>query len=218
VNRPGDISPEEKLLRLIKNKSTSKEKDSRAKAGIGAEGNVPQETFAGLQSSAVSPKISQGLERINFNLINNILMILSSFLLLYILADFFFFVPSYRSELQRLKRTIRQEGPDILDVVTPLPYSYYSAQLEGKNLFKAAMIREDTAGSIPKKELRDLIKNLTLMGIISEEEPQAIIEDKSTGKSYFLKKGELINGVKIVEIKSNKVVLEYEEQRFDLYL
>jgi len=43
-----------------------------------------------------------------------------------------------------------------------------------------------------------------------------MIESKKTNQTYFLKKGETINGLKIEEILTNKVILSYEGEKGEL--
>ncbi|MDD4909302.1 MAG: hypothetical protein PHR44_01290 [Candidatus Omnitrophica bacterium] len=206
MNNPGDVSPEEKLLRLIKNKP-GKRKDEAAPAAVD------------LSAPAAAGKINfQALAGFDPKIINNVLTALALIFLAYLLADFLFLSPSFRNELQRIKNAAPGEEPDIIEAISPMPYSYYSEQVKGKNLFRSTARRESQAGGAPKKELRELIKDLALIGIIADEEPQAIIEDRATRQSYFLKKGEGVNGLEVAEIKENKVVFEYQGERVDLYL
>lgn len=47
--------------------------------------------------------------------------------------------------------------------------------------------------------------------------PIAIIEDTSTQKTYFLKEGEFINGVQVVDVSEGKVILSYDEAEYELF-
>lgn len=64
----------------------------------------------------------------------------------------------------------------------------------------------------------DILKDINLLGIVSGEKPQAIIEDKKTQKTYFLNKGDSFGQVKVLEIKEGKVLLDYRGKNFDLFL
>ena len=50
------------------------------------------------------------------------------------------------------------------------------------------------------------------------EDPQAIIEDKRTGETLFLKRGEMINDIKIEVIGTGRVTLGYNEDTTTLSL
>lgn len=68
-----------------------------------------------------------------------------------------------------------------------------------------------------KPGLRELSRGLSLIGIIlSEGNFQAVIQERGGGRTYFLKQGDSINGVKIKEISRNKVILSYEEEELEL--
>lgn len=65
---------------------------------------------------------------------------------------------------------------------------------------------------------RDLIKNLNLLGIVSGQKQQVIIEDKKLKKTYFLYQGDYIGEIKIEAIYSDKVVLEYKGEQVHLFI
>ena len=61
-----------------------------------------------------------------------------------------------------------------------------------------------------------LTKDLTVLGIITGDNDQVIIEDKSAGKTFFLYKGDRFKEFKVDGIKDNGVVLEYKGEKIDL--
>ncbi len=60
--------------------------------------------------------------------------------------------------------------------------------------------------------------NLTLMGIVLDQNPQAVIIDNKEKKTYFLNKGQFIREIKIEDILKGKVILSYEGEKLDLRL
>ena len=66
---------------------------------------------------------------------------------------------------------------------------------------------------IPKE---DLVKNLNLLGIITGDNNQAIIEDKTSKKTHFLYKGDSLGEFKIHGIKDSSVTLEYKGEEIEL--
>ena len=50
--------------------------------------------------------------------------------------------------------------------------------------------------------------DLQLVGIYFSEAPEVIIEDKAEKKTYFLKEGDNINGIKVKSIRPDRVILE----------
>jgi type II secretory pathway component PulC len=66
-------------------------------------------------------------------------------------------------------------------------------------------------------EIADMLKDLTLMGVISGAAPQAIIEDQRTQKTYYLNKGQSLGDLQVESIQENKVILNYKGRRSELY-
>lgn len=64
----------------------------------------------------------------------------------------------------------------------------------------------------------DLVKDISLLGVISDDNPQAVIEDKKTQKTYYLNKGQFIGEFQVQDIQPGKVILKYNDQKFELYL
>lgn len=71
----------------------------------------------------------------------------------------------------------------------------------------------------PKIPLDKRIANLVLIGVIFDEEGAvAIIQDRRYNKEYLLKKGDLIQGVKIEDVFEDKVILKDGDEKVDLRL
>lgn len=70
--------------------------------------------------------------------------------------------------------------------------------------------------SISKVSRERILANLNLLGIITGENNQAIIEDKTLKKTYFLYKGDSFGDLKVYDIKDNGVILDYNGERIEL--
>ncbi len=66
---------------------------------------------------------------------------------------------------------------------------------------------------IPKEAL---IADLRLLGIVTGDSNQAIIEDKNTKESFFLNKGDKFKDLVVFDIKKDSVVFEYRGEKIDL--
>ena len=78
---------------------------------------------------------------------------------------------------------------------------------------------EETDSVVEKKSniSRDeLVKDLVLLGIITGDEDQAVIEDKSGEKSYFLYKGDSFKDFTVNDIKESRVILDYRGEKIEL--
>ncbi len=104
--------------------------------------------------------------------------------------------------------------------LTPEPYSYYSDVIGKRDLFKSDFASEAkrAQGQASGEATEDIISNLNLIGFVSGEKPQAIIEDKKAGKTYFLYEGDSFNGCSVLKIEDNKVVLEYGNRTVELMM
>jgi len=69
---------------------------------------------------------------------------------------------------------------------------------------------------IKKISREDILGNLNLLGIITGDNNQAIIEDKTLKKTYFLYKGDSFGGLKVYDIKENVVILDYNGEKIEL--
>ena len=94
----------------------------------------------------------------------------------------------------------------------------YQKLLSDKSIFAPAVPRKRQQLATEGPSLRDLVKELRLVGIMPGEDPQVIIEDKRTGETLFLKRNEMINDIKIEDIGTGRVTLGYNEDTTTLSL
>ena len=97
------------------------------------------------------------------------------------------------------------------------PYTYYAEDIEKRNIFGPSLYTE-TPSSPGEPALKESVKDLNLLGIVSGKNPQAIIEDKKEGKTHFVNKGDAIGFLRVEEITEDKVILNYRGERVDLAL
>lgn len=96
------------------------------------------------------------------------------------------------------------------------PYEFYLAGIRDRQIFSSPTAQE-TAGTVSGVNV-DLMKDISLVGIISGENPQAVIEDKKTQKTYYVTKGQFIGEFAVEDIREGKIILNYKGQRYELYL
>lgn len=77
----------------------------------------------------------------------------------------------------------------------------------------AEKIEEPPIKRISKEEI---LGNLNLLGIITGDNNQAIIEDKTLKKTYFLYKGDSFGDLKVYDIKESAVILDYKGEKIEL--
>ena len=100
-------------------------------------------------------------------------------------------------------------------------FSHYANTMKQRSLFKtqpqkevAQQVERKSAGVIFKK----LVKDLALKGILSGDTPKAIVENQSENRTYFVTVGEYIGDVKIQDIRPDKIILEYDNEKMTLFL
>ena len=222
-----EISPEEKLLSIIKGKKNGaaaennvpKEVDKADKPEISRVGSIVDNYASRIlksdffKNNLFSPKILKV-----FNKYMTIILVVA---IIYFICDIVFVRPSHKAKeaisgfsasvtsSSSAKKTIQAEANT---------YSYYSNRISGKKIFGAAPYAagEGLEGAGAGGE--DITANLGLVGIIPGANPQAIIEDKKSQKTYYLMKGESTNGIVVEDVGSDKVTIEYKGKRLNLFL
>lgn len=101
--------------------------------------------------------------------------------------------------------------PDAGSVVSREPLDAYLNGMAGKQVFAAAAAQT-------KSVVESSLNNLSLVGIIPGEKPQAILEDKKSQVTYYLVESQSVNGITVEDIQENKVVVSYEGETVTLSL
>ena len=187
------ISPEEKLLRLIRGQK--KENKPTEKSGI--------------------PRLNALIKYPNFFNPNKLLMVAFALACLYLLVSFVYpLINPPKVNLPKVE-SLRVVEPNTQAKEDIKPYEYYAEAAKNRQIFSGvAQSSEKPAGAVNV----DLTKDINLLGIISGDNPQAIIEDVKTKKTYYLSKGQFINDIQVEDIQEGKIILNYNGQSFELYL
>jgi len=96
------------------------------------------------------------------------------------------------------------------------PYDFYAQGAGGRQIFSGNTTSE--AQMAPAIVNADLTKDIILVGVIADKNPQVILEDKKTQKTYYLTKGQYLGQLQIEDIQQGKVTLSSNGQRFELFL
>lgn len=228
-----EFSPEERLLRLIRKPAkrggpSTGQPEAAANTPAAAtpaavQTPLPAAGKASAQradaASAAPVKASAlntGRGRDKVRALNIALAVLLAGLVLFFIVDLAFFSKPYdiRSGTPAVTEGESNLGDE--SALRPKDYSYYSAAISGRNIFTAP--EDETAAVAAGPSIDEVMAGLSLLGVIEGDRPQAIIEDKATGKSYFLYEGGAIGNAKVVSIGDGEVSLEYQGQTFELYL
>lgn len=198
-----NILPEEKLLKLIRG-----DKKPTVKAD-----SVP----------IINPEKKHGLKlhslnfsTLTFDRIIKIIFLLSFLWLIYSFVQPFSFFDKAKllKPAKEIVSETKQSAGRIKEQTKP--YSFYFEGITGRRIFSGASA-QDSQRPIGTASA-DLIKDINLVGIISGDEPQAVIEDKKAQKIYYLKKSQYIGELQLEDILEGKIILNYNGQSYELYL
>lgn len=196
-----NISPEEKLLRLIRGEKKSEESRGGSKS-------VPQKELRIKTISSERYSIEYG-KKIFFG----IFLISLAYLLMTLVFNF---VPKKTILVSPPPKEIEIEEEKIEQQVKP--FNFYLEAIDRKQIFSSESPEITKPAETGDLKGTELIRELNLLGIISGDDPQAIIEDKKIHKTFFLRKGDFVGEFQVEEIGEGKVILNYQGQKFDLFL
>ncbi len=202
-----NIPPEERLLRLIRGQ------DKAAGAKDAQAPLPPQDIKPQLKSQRRNPFIRLSLK---FSLKKVLLL---AFVLSAIYLSAVFFLPLFYSD--RIDLSPAQPEKNI--ALQPgearqnrQPLEHYLKAVHGRDIFVNQSAQ--TNKGVPGVLAADLIKDMSLVGIISGADPQAIIEDKKLQKTYYLRRGQSIGDLQIEDIQEGKIIIGHNGQKYELYL
>jgi len=95
--------------------------------------------------------------------------------------------------------------------------SLYSSMAKKRNLFKQLTVNPvilQDAGI----DIKQLVKDLNLVGIVLDEGSQAIIENRKTKSVHYVNEGSAIGELKVNRISGSSVTLSYGLETMDLFL
>ncbi len=130
--------------------------------------------------------------KVNFILIGLIVLIVIIFLIDVLTA------PNYKGSV--LEADLPEQ--EVLPVAKNLDEEFEDIEID---------IRESSR--VSKSEM---LQDLNLLGVITGDDNQAIIEDKKTKRTFFLYKGDNFREFKVDDIKEGSVTLDYQGERIDL--
>lgn len=216
-----DSSPEERLLHLIRRK-----KDKVVPGGGEKEISESLKLAGVSQPDAAKRERAAGNTNFNFTAgvpalravrkINILLAFTAVLLLSYFLVDFFIISPvSFeRRSLPQRPQLVSSPAADRRREIKP--YSYYAAEIDGRDIFKSLISNKK---KVPPAGKEGLLSGLHLLGIATGEKGlRVIIKDKKSGETYFLTEGDYIRQMKIESIEDGKVILNYNGERLELGL
>lgn len=218
------LTPEKQLLKLIENpgsaqvRSASVKREGKKwfsldalKGRIAFGKKIPRKQWFSFKKFT---KSSGGLERIN--LILKLLLVL-------VLGLTVHSIWKGSGELQKMS-ILTLEPSKTASESSDLGFQlqdvgYYTGEVRGRNIFNAEQPKspEPEPQEVAAAAQADAAKEFSLVGIAWSKDPEAMIEDKEMGRTFFVKRGQaLSNGAQIVAIFKDRVILSYNGQEIEL--
>jgi type II secretory pathway component PulC len=98
-------------------------------------------------------------------------------------------------------------------------FADYERLIQGRDLFSVP--KEADPGPLPVNSVQDAkkenrMKDLILLGIVLDEKPLAVVQDKSTGQVVFVSTGDDLAGSQVQAIRQGKVELDCQGKKIEL--
>ena len=194
------VSPEEKLLKLIRRKDRP----------ASAEDSITKQRS---RSLGISQKEDSGNI---FKLLEKIFLWIVALLLVYIAYEFLFMRHNVNVILKETALTPTEIVLNEAVLPEPKPDTYYTEPIQQRDIFGSSIYGSKTEDSKMTINLPELTKNLRLVGIVLGDTSEAIIEDLELKQTFFLHKGESIKNAIVDDIQESKVILLYGSQKVEL--
>jgi len=222
------ITPEKQLLKLIENPKTKEVRRQSTKRATGKwfsfgafQGRLA--FWKGFSSKKVSSlkkgaKSPSGIRQLNLGL--KVLALCLGGYLIYSVVD-------NASALEKASNLIIDKGkrlPVVEEEVSSIKgLSYYLDRVNARDIFNFEEIKqEDVAKPVVKtaprpEKVSAVAQDYSLVGIAWSKNPEAMIENKKLTRTYFVKRGDVVDeGVKVVAIFRDRVVMNVGDEEFEL--
>ncbi|MFH1645803.1 MAG: hypothetical protein ABIB11_05205 [Candidatus Omnitrophota bacterium] len=243
-----DLSPEERLLQLIKGKSKKNKPEDSLSLNMDNQRQMkvnPSEIKPQTESPPVSKEQKSQKEaepkpiRISRQTNHSLLFIILTIVIAIAVVLIVLLITSERKdyELDALERVIKDisisedidepiEEPEESESAKKVDeskdpadsFADYEKLFSTKAVFAPAKGPEKTSVRAAGPQLKEIVSDFRLVGILPGDEPQVIIEEKKSGQTFFLRKGEDIQGIEIREVLTGRVVLGRGDETITLSL
>ena len=117
-------------------------------------------------------------------------------------------------EIKRIKPSKPKELPES-ESLSNIEFREAISEIRKRNIFSLSFLEHKSIKETDvESELQ--VSDLKLVGVIWSENPQVMIEDTKSKKTYLLNTGDLIGNVKVKKIQRESVILEAEGQEWVL--
>ena len=203
------LTSEEKLLNIIRKKKTPQSTPE----GKGQ----PRDDKS--QGALAGP--SKNKNEINpFKTVNRILFFIIPILVVLLCVEYY--IVKQKSDLQAQQALVRaakeeKEASRKTDTAPGVdkPMDVYLSRFGERDIFMAPWEKPQDQNSAATA-IAPLSEELKVTGIVLDNNPQAIVEDVKTEQTYFLSTGDTVKNAKVLEIKEDRVIFEYNNSKVEL--
>ncbi len=122
--------------------------------------------------------------------------------------------PNFAPMKERVTKSMKETVEPLAET------SYYLQKVSARDIFregKTAAPVQAAPEAVNTVETSEVVQGLALVGISWSSNPDAIIEDKSKQRTYFVKRGQDVgDGIKVEAIFKDHVVVTYEDREYEL--
>ena len=227
----GQLTPEKQLLNLIEGADKAKPAPAPGTAPAAPAkpfGASPAEKARGIFLGRFSffkrnakKQIRSGSLSFSLSAVNRLLTLVVVILFVYVVYDAAASAMSLKTPPNFAAPKEKNPAQNAPASASPLKEaSFYLQKVTSRDIFKEGgkPVEKKTAQkeTAPAEE-SEAAKSLSLVGISWSSNPDVIIEDKATQKTYFVKRGQTVGDkVKVEAIFKDHVVLSHEGQEFEL--
>jgi len=217
-----DLPPEERLLRLIKGTHKKGEPSEKKpqKSNVETQKETPQEKPELKKAPApVSIGVKEkGLDPFKIA----IFLLIGIFAIGILYFSYEIFGQKQQPPIIDIEKLISPETKPAegkpVEEKKPITEEEEEMPPEIRELFGAPVTRETPPLIEEGPSLSELAKDLVLVGVITGDNPQAIIQDKRTRQSFYVYEGESVLEFKVKRIEKATVILEYKGETLKLSL
>lgn len=230
MGKENELSAEKQLLKLIEESSPKEQATLKAAQAVVKKRNI----------SLLSPKTWQarisffkdslgkylkggGVFRLDIKVVNRALAVCIFILVFYFINNLYAGliklknIPDFEAQAQTQKESLVFQKASSLKAL-----SFYLGEVRARDIFKMGAIKVPETDESKKKaassRLLEAVSNLKLVGISWSNDPDVMIEDTKVQRTYFLKKGQIIDSVnlKLEAVFKDKVILSSDGEEVEL--
>jgi len=155
-----------------------------------------------------------GKNQLNIKAINSVLFALTGILTLYYING----ISVSLNKIQNINlgsiMSLKDPAGISKDASFLKPFSFYLESVKSRDIFK--MGQKIDSPEVISSKAAEASQTLKMVGISWSEQPEAMIEDTKAGKTYFVKKGQMVGDFRVENIYKDKVTLRYGVESIDL--